>query len=65
MFLVLVFVFDNIGLYIFLFIISWVNHTPNIEVLCSNKGFDVDITSSNTQPLELYRIILIESNDRT
>jgi len=41
----------------------WFTHTPNIEVLCSNKGFDVEISSSNTPPRELYRIILSESND--
>ena len=33
-------------------------HTHNIAVLCSNKGFDVEISSSNTLPRELYRIIL-------
>jgi len=32
---------------------------------CSNKGFDVEISSSNTPPRELYRIILSESNDKT
>ena len=42
----------------------WFTHTPNIEVLCSNKGFDVEISSSNTPPCELYRIILSESNDK-
>jgi len=42
-----------------------VPHTPNIEVLCSNKGFAVEISSSNTPPRELYRIILSESNDKT
>jgi len=35
----------------------WVNHTPN-------KGFDVEISSSNTPPCELYRIIFSESNDK-
>ena len=38
---------------------------PNIEVLCSHKGFDVEISSSSTPPRELYRIILSESNDKT
>jgi len=57
-------VFDNIGLY-FVCIITWFTHTPNIEVLCSNKCFDVEISSSNTPPHELYRIILSESNDKT
>jgi len=33
-------IFDNIGLYLFLCIITWSIHTPNIEVLCSNKSFD-------------------------
>ena len=28
-------------------------------------GFDVEISSSNTPPRELYRIILSESNDKT
>ena len=41
------------------------HHTPNIEVLCSYKGFDVEISSSNTPPRELYRITLSESNDKT
>jgi len=38
---------------------------PNIEILCSNKGFGVEITSSNTPPHELYRVNLSESNDKT
>jgi len=63
-FMFLVFVFDNTGLY-FLCIITWSTHTPNIEVLCSSKGFDVEISSSNTPPRELYRIIVSESNDET
>jgi len=49
---------------IFLCIITWFIHTPNIEVLCSNKGFDVEISSSNTPSRELHRIILDESNDK-
>jgi len=32
---------------------------------CSNKGFDVELSSSNTAPRELYKIILSESNDKT
>jgi len=32
---------------------------------CSSNGFDVEISSSNTPPRELYRIILNESNDKT
>ena len=39
--------------------------TPNIEVLYSKKGVDVEISSSNTPPREMYRIILSESNDKT
>jgi len=46
MFLVSVFVFDNIGLY-FLCIITWFTHTPSIVILCSNKGFDVEISVIN------------------
>jgi galactose-1-phosphate uridylyltransferase len=40
-------------------------NTPNIEVICSNKGFDVEISSLNKPPRELYRIISSESNDET
>jgi len=73
MFLVFDFVFDNIG---FTFIYYCVvhthththththKHTPNIEVLCSNKGVDVEISTSNMLPRELYRIILSESNGK-
>ena len=50
---------------IFLCIITWFTHTPNIEVLCSIKGSDVEISSSNTPPREMYGIILSESNDET
>ena len=64
MFIVFVFAFDNIELYL-LCIITWFTHTSNIEILCSNKCFDVEISSSNTPPRELYRIILSESNDKT
>ena len=32
--------------------------------ICYNKGSDVEISSSNTPPRELYRIILSESNDK-
>ena len=58
-----VFVSDITGLYFYVFI-TWFTHTPNIEVLCSNKGFDVEISSSNTPSRELYRIILIDSNEK-
>jgi len=37
----------------------------HIEVLCFNKDFDVEISSSDTPPRELCRIILSESNDKT
>ena len=40
-------------------------NTPNIEVIRSNKGFDLEISPSNTPPRELYRIILSESHDKT
>ena len=63
MFLVFVFVFFYNIRAIHLCIITWFTHTSNIEALCSNKGFDVEI-SSNTPPRELYRIILSESNDK-
>ena len=42
-----------------------VHPTPNIAVLCSSRVFDVEISSSDTPPRELYRIILSESNDKT
>ena len=42
----------------------WFTHTPNIGVMCSNKGFDVEISLSNMPLRELYRIILSESNDK-
>ena len=34
-----------------------------VSVLCSSKGSDVELSSSNTPPRELYRIILSELND--
>ena len=43
--------------------ITWSTHTPNIQVLCSSKGFDFEISSSKKPPRELYRIILSVSND--
>ena len=42
----------------------WFTHTPCIEVLCSNKGFDVEISSSNKPSRELYRIILSDSKEK-
>ena len=59
----LCFGFDNIGLY---FMYYRVVH-PHIQYrgTSSNKGFDVEISSSNTPPRELYRVILSESNDKT
>ena len=59
----LVFVFDNNRVTLSC-IIAWFTHTPNIEVLCSGKGLDVEISSSNTPPRELYTIILSESNEK-
>jgi len=41
-----VFCFDNIRLYFYVLL----RGTPNIEVLCSNMVFDVEISSSKTPP---------------
>jgi len=65
-FLVFVFILIIYILYIFYVPLSVSPiYIPNIEVLRSNKGFDIEISSSNMPPRDLYRINLGESNDKT
>ena len=63
MFLVFVFVLIIQG-YIFMYYYVVYPHTQYGGTVLQ-QGFDVEISSSNTPPCELYRIILSESNDKT
>ena len=41
---------------------KWFTHTPNIDILYSNKGLDVEISPSNTPPHNCIKIPLSVSN---